>query len=121
MKSPIHISYDRGTLQLGGSPDFDFTALPGVAFDPRTETHRAQGRHYRAIVEHLIRSKITYADEARGWDNADSGFRLRVEREPFPHQKEAVEAWMTTRRGCVVLPTGTGKTYVAILAIARVN
>jgi superfamily II DNA or RNA helicase len=41
-------------------------------------------------------------------------------RRPFPHQSEALETWWRAGgRGVVVLPTGTGKTFVAILAIHR--
>src|SRR5262249_37062017 len=44
--------------------------------------------------------------------------------DPFPHQTESVAAWWRngkSGRGVVVLPTGTGKTFVAILAIAQVG
>ncbi len=54
--SPLALSYDRGTVVIGsGPPGFNYNSLPGVLFDPRTSTHRAQGRHYRAIVEHILR------------------------------------------------------------------
>ena len=117
----LQLSYDRGTvLVAGGTPGFDFTSLPGVLFDPRTSMYRAEGRHYRAIVEKCVRDKIVYADEARGWDNADAGWKLTSERVPHPHQAEAVAFWMKRRRGVVVLPTGTGKTFTAMLCIEKV-
>src|SRR5689334_11992848 len=123
MAPPLHLAYDRGTVLVsGGPPGFDYATLPGVLFDPRTSTWRAQGRHYRALVEHLVRTKTPYTDDARGWENKDAGWRLQVERTPHPHQAEAVEAWLRAgRRGVVVLPTGTGKTFVAILCIQRVS
>lgn len=38
---------------------------------------------------------------------------------PRPYQSEALEAWMAARgRGVVVLPTGAGKSHLAIMAIA---
>ncbi|MFO0809182.1 MAG: DEAD/DEAH box helicase family protein [Gemmataceae bacterium] len=44
----------------------------------------------------------------------------RHDREPFPHQTETVETWWKHRgQGVVVLPTGTGKTFTAVLAIAK--
>ena len=71
------------------------------------------------IVEHLLREKLPYRDEARAYDKTP--WTLLSEREPFPHQTEALETWWKQRgRGVVVLPTGTGKTHVAILAIHRV-
>lgn len=115
----IELSYDRGTIILrGGLPGFEFERLPGVKYDDRTTCHRSQGRNYRQIVEQLMREKVAFADNARGWPKENAGWKLQTSREPFPHQKEAVEAWVKAgRRGCVILPTGTGKTFVAVLSI----
>ncbi len=45
---------------------------------------------------------------------------MRTSRDPFPHQLEALQSWWSNGgRGVVVLPTGTGKTHVAILAISK--
>jgi superfamily II DNA or RNA helicase len=120
---PIELSYDRGTVLIrGGPPDYAFARLPGVRFDERTNGHRSQGRYYRAIVEQLIREKTLYVDSARGWPKENAGWTLKQVRTPFPHQKEAVAAWTAAgRRGVVILPTGTGKTFVAVLAIAAVQ
>jgi superfamily II DNA or RNA helicase len=116
---PIELLTDRGTVLLRGGPSgFEFGRLPGVRYDERTGCHRAQGRQYRAIVEQLIREKIPYTDNARGWPKENAGWKRLTDRQPFPHQREAVEAWTKAgRRGCVILPTGTGKTFVAVLAI----
>ena len=120
---PIELSYDRGTVLIRGGPDgYPFARLPGVRFDERTNGHRSQGRYYRAVVEQLIREKTPYIDSARGWPKENSGWTLKQVRTPFPHQTEAVAAWTAAgRRGVVILPTGTGKTFVAVLAIAAVQ
>jgi superfamily II DNA or RNA helicase len=119
---PIQLTYDRGTVVVSGGPaGFDFQSLPGVLFDPRTSTHRAQGRHYRAIVEHLIRDKRPYEDTARGWPAEQTGWKLNAERTPRDYQKAAAAAWLKTRRGVVVMPTGTGKTFMAFLCIEKVG
>lgn len=114
----IRLSYDRGTLLLAGATPEQLAALPGVQHDPRAGAWRAEGRCYRPIVEQLRRLGLPYKDEARGWDVTP--WPLRTSRDPFPHQTEAVQAWRAAgSRGVVVLPTGTGKTHVAILAIHR--
>ena len=119
---PIQLTYDRGTVVVSDGPEgFVFQSLPGVLFDPRTSTHRAQGRHYRAIVEQLIREKRTYEDAARGWPAEQTGWKLNAERTPRDYQKAALAAWLKSRRGVVVMPTGTGKTFTAFLCIEKVG
>ena len=72
----------------GATPE-RLAALPGVQLDPRTGVHRAEARHYRAIVEHLRRDKIPYHDEARAYQ--PTPWPLRTSRDPFPHQTEALK------------------------------
>jgi superfamily II DNA or RNA helicase len=120
--APVHLAYDRGTVVVTGGPDgFAPSTLPGVLFDPRTMAHRAQGRHYRAVVEQLIREKRPYEDAARGWPTEQTGWKLNAERTPRDYQLAAVAAWAKTRRGVVVMPTGTGKTFMAFLCIEKVG
>ena len=115
---PIRLTFDGGTVVVTGGRAEDRANLPGVAFDPRTRTERAEGRMYRALVEYLIARKIPYEDAARDYKAA--AWTLTSSRTPFPHQTEAVEAWWKAGgRGVVVLPTGTGKTFTAMLAIRQ--
>src|SRR6476646_10736083 len=101
--SPLRLSYDAGTLiVVGGAPAL-LAQLPGVRPDPRTGQHRAEGRCYRAVVEFLRSKRVPYADDARSWQ--PTPWPMKSEREPFPHQAEALEAWWSTGgRGVVVLP-----------------
>jgi superfamily II DNA or RNA helicase len=120
---PLRITHDRGTLVLtGGPPEFEYTELPHVLYDPRTSTHRAQGRHYRPIIEHLVKHKLSYSDEARGWENKELGLQLQVKLTPHWYQQEALDWWWRTgKRGLIVLPTGTGKTFTAALCVQKTN
>lgn len=114
--TPIEIAFEDGTLALGGGTPELLAALPGSRFDARTNVYRAEARMYRAIVEQLIADKLPYHDAARAYEKTP--WPLRTSRDPFPHQREAVHTWWQAGgRGVVVLPTGTGKTFVAILAI----
>ena len=121
--TPLTLTYDRGTVVISSGPAaFNYNSLPGVLFDPRTSTHRAQGRHYRAIVEHILREKLPYTDTARGWENKPTEWKLSTDRVPRDYQKDAVNAWMKTgRRGVVVMPTGTGKTFTAFLCMEKLG
>ena len=116
--APLRLTFDGGTVVVTGGRDEDRANLPGVALDPRTRTQRAEGRNYRAIVEYLIARKIPYEDAAR--DYKAVCWTITSDRTPFPHQTEAVAAWWKAGgRGLVVLPTGTGKTFAAMLAIRQ--
>lgn len=113
----IHLAHQAGTVVVTGPGAAD---VPGVQPDPRTGSFRAEGRRYRAIVEHLRSARIAYADEARQWQ--PWSLELRDGRAPFDHQSAAVEAWSSRgSRGIVVLPTGAGKTFVAILCLHRMQ
>src|SRR5262245_35069922 len=99
--SPLRLSFEGGTVVVTGGREEDRANLPGVAFDPRTRTQRAEGRMYRAIVEYLIAKKIEYEDAAREYKAAT--WVLQSERKPYPHQIEAVDAWWKDKaRGVVV-------------------
>jgi len=114
----IHLAFEGGTIVVTSAvPEF-LPGLPHCRHDPRTDVFRAEARHYRALVEHLRRERISYKDEARSYQATP--WPLRTSRDPFPHQTEALETWWKAGgRGVVVLPTGTGKTHVAVLAISR--
>jgi superfamily II DNA or RNA helicase len=115
---PIHLSFDAGTLVVAGAAAERLAALPHVQHDPRTATYRAEARHYRALVEHLRGQAIPYKDEARAYQATP--WNLRASRQPFSHQTEALATWWQQGgRGVVVLPTGTGKTFLAVLAIHK--
>src|SRR5208283_2426536 len=115
--SPLRLTFEGGTIAISGAGP-EITALPGCQHDPRTGAYRAEARWYRPIVEQLLREKIPYQDDARAYQ--PTPWPLKTSREPFPHQTEALETWWKQRgRGVVVLPTGTGKTHVAILAIHK--
>jgi superfamily II DNA or RNA helicase len=62
-------------------------------------------------------SGVEYTDEARAYSELGAG--LALHREPRPFQTEAIAAFRKAGgRGVVVLPTGAGKSHVAVLAIA---
>lgn len=86
--------------------------------DPQDGAHRLPAIRYRALVEWLISQKITLLDQARAYNRR--AFNFTDDRIPFEHQAEAVESWWKSGgRGVVVLPTGTGKSFVANLAIHK--
>lgn len=113
---PVILGFIGGTLELRGLPE-GTTELPGrFRWDSRTACYRAPGVAYADGVRWLVKAGIAYEDRARGYTELETG--LLVRREPRPFQSEALVAWKAGRhRGVVVLPTGAGKTHVAVLAI----
>ncbi len=86
------------------------------AFDPRTQCHRAPAVAYANVVRAIVAAKVPYEDGARRYEELGHG--PIAHREPRPYQSEAIAAWRKARgRGVVVLPTGAGKSHVAVLAI----
>ena len=112
----LRLLFDEGTILVEGLVEGDDQGLPGVQFDPRADLYRAEGIFYRNIVQHLLDHKIPFKDDARAYKQEK--WVIRVNKEAFPHQVEGLKAWVDAgRRGVVVLPTGTGKTHLANLAI----
>jgi superfamily II DNA or RNA helicase len=118
--TPIHLAFEGGTLVLTGGTAEQLAALPWCKHDSRTNVYRAEARSYRPLVEYFRQQQIPYKDDARAYQLTP--WPLRVSRNPFPHQREAVQVWWRHGgQGVVVLPTGTGKTFMAILAIQHVG
>jgi superfamily II DNA or RNA helicase len=116
----IQLRFDSGTIVLTGADAGTLLDAPGLQFDPRTQVHRAEGIWYRALVQFLLDRKLPFDDHARAYGPKKTPWPMRIAKEPFPHQREALDAWWTAGgRGVVVLPTGTGKTHVAAMCIER--
>src|SRR6516164_8201317 len=91
--SPILLTHEGGTVVLTGAEAEALAELPHCQADPRTAVVRTEGRHYRALVEHLWHGKIPFTDQARAWDREKITWDLKRQREPFPHQTEGLETW----------------------------
>ena len=117
MATELH--FDCGTLVAPTLPDDG--ALRGLfQRDARTGVYRTAARHYRDVVLRLRELGVPYEDRARRFEPLEVALTSPVE--PFPHQKAALDAWSQAGgRGLVELPTGAGKTLLAVLAIAQVK
>jgi superfamily II DNA or RNA helicase len=120
----MRLVFDRGTIVLLGAnlganreglpgPD-----LPGVLWDSRIAALRCPARFYADLAAELRRRRVRFADEVTGGPAALGMPAAQVDLRPY--QDAALTAWaLAGRRGTAVLPTGSGKTRLAIAAIAR--
>ena len=122
------LSFRSGTIELRGlGPSegkavvlLDSRLAPLLAWDERSACFRAPAASYAEVIAALRSAAIDVEDTARRDVEITTG--PRVHREPRPFQKEALEAWRAAEgRGVVVLPTGAGKTHVAVMAIDAVR
>jgi superfamily II DNA or RNA helicase len=116
---PIRLTFDDGTLVCRGIDEGDPGSEP-MTWDDRIDRYRAPAVAYRRVLGALLRAGWTVVDEAREY--TDELLEIGERMEPYPHQAEGLEAWLEAEcRGTVVLPTGSGKTYLAQLAIEQVD
>jgi superfamily II DNA or RNA helicase len=75
--------------------------------------------HYQDILDYLERSRLPFQDEVADplpISSLKSDIKLRQ------YQQEALEAWFDAgKRGVIELPTGAGKTYIALKALENLN
>ncbi len=112
----VTLTFAAGTLELRGLDRGEARLPRDCVWDPRTACHRAPALAYADLVRVLVRAPIEHRDEARRYGVLDAGAQVR--RTPRGYQDEALAAWKQARhRGVVVLPTGAGKSQVALMAI----
>src|SRR4051794_25711298 len=113
----MRLLFDHGTVVLVEPPDLSNESIPGLLWDPRVGLWRAPAHQYRAVLAALRRLELPVKDEVvPGLRPGLEAFRAIELR---PYQQAAVLAWERAgRRGVIVLPTGSGKTRVAIAVLA---
>ena len=114
----LTLRFDQGTILLTQPPDgLDLEDAPGVLWDPRVGAHRAPASSLAALRGWLREARFDFEDVPSPPSPTHglwSPLALR------PYQEAALSAWeLAGRRGIVALPTGSGKTRLAIAAIHR--
>lgn len=114
------ITFQGGTLVLR---DVDQAIPVSEPFQWIKARWRCEAYHYPAVIERLRKLTVggrTVRDTVPRWRRLNLNFH--DDRVPHDYQLDALASWQIfNHRGSIVLPTGAGKTYVAIHAIARVD
>ncbi len=128
------LTYENGSILIKGG----ISHIPYASFDPRTNSLRAQALYYQNILDYLKLSEVEYDDSHVldlipspnitldqshdvGSDNNTNNDRheslsLR------DYQHKALDNWIKAgKKGCIVLPTGAGKTVIGVKAIQVIN
>lgn len=110
------------TVRLESARESRALQVPGEwAWDDRVQLWRGMADQYReafAWAHGEVRAgRIRLVDEARAY--TELSLRLQSRHTARDYQEAAIGAWRAAgRRGLVVLPTGSGKSHVAHLAMA---
>lgn len=111
----ITVSFEKGTLIVKSA-----FKLPHTVWDTRSGGYRCLGMFYTDLMEYLKLSGLEYDDavpDVAPVPHLTCKVTLRLR----DYQKAALNAWLRTKSGVLVLPTGAGKTVIGIKAIAALN
>jgi len=117
---PPRLSFAGGTLVLEGMPRESVSRVLGTipwVWDRRVGAWRCDAMEYVAVQAWLRSGGCPFEDEVPAWRSI-SWPRVQIHR-LRSEQKAALAAWTKARRACIVMPTGTGKTEVALSVMAQ--
>src|SRR5919205_603158 len=128
------LTYDNGSILIRGG----ISHIPYASFDPRTNSLRAQALYYQNIVDYLKQSEVEYddshvfdlipspnitLDQSHDVSSVNNNNNDRHESISLrDYQQKALDNWIKAgKKGCIVLPTGAGKTVIGVKAIEVIN
>jgi len=116
----VVLKFEMGTISISGPAHVPFSVV-----DPRTgnKISRAPAMQYSNIKDYVMQSGMELSDYVMDLIpspelsiSKDAKLVLR------DYQKKSLSNWgRAGMKGCVVLPTGSGKTLVGVKAIEKVN
>jgi superfamily II DNA or RNA helicase len=118
----VRLAFDQGTLVLSGLGEGELLGSfgPGAwSWDWRVSAWRCEAIHYAEV-----RGRLAAQLGSRFQDDVPRAPRVAWPAVSLPtlrrEQEEALAAWRASgRRGQVIMPTGTGKTEVALAAMVE--
>lgn len=114
--SSCTLRFDEGTLIVSGDPEAMANLRDELTFDGRIGRWRAPAYRYAPIMRTLYAAGVTVIDNAK--DYAALPLVFHTDHKPMAHQQNALRLWTEAkRRGVVVMPTGSGKTFFAMMAM----
>jgi superfamily II DNA or RNA helicase len=110
----LRLRFSGGTLLLEGpAAAVQRNFHPSLWLrDARVEAWRCDAIEYAAVSRRFLEKRIAVEDSVGQWGPVR--WPRTALRPLRPEQQAAVAAWNASRRGVIVMPTGTGKTEVAL-------
>ena len=116
----LEIFFDKGTLIVKQYNSEFNKYLLFFKWDNRIFAYRAAAYYYRKLILYLRENKISYIDKAKNFIPIE--FQIVTQINPRNYQTDALNSWLSKgSQGVVTLPTGAGKTILAILAISKIQ
>lgn len=109
----MELLFHKGTIRIEGN-----YGNPYAKWDKRANCYRAGALYYKDLIEYLENSNIQFEDRVLdliSCPHFSSKVKLR------DYQNEALERWLIQKKGTIILPTGSGKTILAIKIIEKIN
>ena len=94
-------------------------AFPWLHWDRRGKHYRCHAYRYRDLIRYLFKGKFDYTDFTPKYNKL--GLSLHSDFQAFDYQQKAFDAWKYSKRGITVLPTGTGKSYLAAMVMQAIQ
>lgn len=113
---PVTLEFSQGTLLLQGTDEQLSDVAGMIVYDKRVNLYRASAYRYAAIVLKLREKHINFTDHAKAFVPFELKFSSALN--PRKHQSEALRCWKeSSGRAIIVMPTGSGKTYLAAMVL----
>ena len=109
----MELLFHKGTIRIEGNYN-----NPYAKWDKRANCYRAEAFYYKDLIEYLKHTDIQHEDSVLDLipcPRFSSNIKLR------DYQNEALEKWLINKKGIIILPTGSGKTILAIKIIEKIN
>jgi superfamily II DNA or RNA helicase len=117
---PAQLTFAGGTLVWTGElapATAVFRDTPSAAWDDRVSGWRCDALEYHTLLPRLQQCGLPFKDLVRQWSAV---IWPQVKLPPLRREQiEAVSAWQHKQRGVIVMPTGTGKTEVALAIMGQ--
>ncbi len=88
-----------------------------IEYDKRRRIFIIKPIYFFEVKNELERNNVYVIDRTGIPSEAKLYFSIKLKTSLRPYQEEALNKWLETKRGIIALPTGAGKTIIAIAAI----